>query len=326
LTAVPDIRPFRALRYDEAVAGPLETLVAPPYDVISPEQREAYLARSPYNVVHLTLPDSEAEAARDLAAWRREGVLAAEEEPAVWWVAQEYVGPDGVERTREGFASSVRVEPYGTGAVLPHERTHAGPKEGRLRLLRATRTQLEPIFLLYDAEPPFRRPDRPPDLDVGEAGMTTRTWRMPDAEVRLDVPLLIADGHHRYETALAFRDEEPTATHTVAVLATLRALEHEPRNGAAAVLYRKGGAAVVRGGGELDTQLVESFAPAGVTYTPRADEAVARVDAGEAEAAFLLRPPALDDVWRVASRGEVMPQKTTYFFPKLVSGLLFHPL
>jgi len=357
LTAVPDIRPFRALRYDEAVAGPLETLVAPPYDVISPEQREAYLARSPYNVVHLTLPDSEAEAARDLAAWRREGVLAAEEEPAVWWVAQEYVGPDGVERTREGFASSVRVEPYGTGAVLPHERTHAGPKEGRLRLLRATRTQLEPIFLLYDAEPPFRRPDRPPDLDVGEAGMTTRTWRMPDAEVRLDVPLLIADGHHRYETALAFRDEEPTATHTFAVLvsarapglvifpthrvvehlddgprggddplATLRALEHEPRNGAAAVLYRKGGAAVVRGGGELDTQLVESFAPAGVTYTPRADEAVARVDAGEAEAAFLLRPPALDDVWRVASRGEVMPQKTTYFFPKLVSGLLFHPL
>jgi uncharacterized protein (DUF1015 family) len=354
---VSDIRPFRALRYDELVAGPLERLVAPPYDVISPEERAAYLARSPHNVVHLTLPDSEEQAARDLAAWHRAGALV-EDEPAMWWLSQEYVGPDGVSRTREGFAASVRVEPYGTGAVLPHERTHAGPKEGRLRLLRATRTQLEPIFLLYDAEPALARPDRAPDLEVEEGGVRTRAWRLPDAEVGLDVPLLIADGHHRYETAVAFREEEPAATHTFAVLVSARApglvifpthrvverletdaprgdadplealhaLEAGARNGAAAVLYRPGGATVVRGGEELDTQLVERYAPGGVSYTPRAEEAVARVDAGEAEAAFLLRPPALEEVWRTAARGEVMPQKTTYFFPKLVSGLLFHPL
>jgi uncharacterized protein (DUF1015 family) len=217
---VPEIRPFRALRYSEA-AGPLAELVAPPYDVISPEERERYLARSPHNVVHLTLPDSEEQAARDLEAWRRDGALV-EEEPAVWWVAQDYTGPDGIARTREGFAASVRVEPYGTGAVLPHERTHAGPKEGRLRLLRATRTQLVPIFLHYHAEAPLARPERAPALEAEEGGVTTRIWRVPGVEPRLEVPLLIADGHHRYETAVAFAGEEPSATHTFAILVSSR--------------------------------------------------------------------------------------------------------
>jgi uncharacterized protein (DUF1015 family) len=354
---VPEVRPFRALRYDESVAGPLEELVAPPYDVISPEERERFMARSPYNVVHLTLPESEEQAARDLAAWRRDGVLV-EDEPAVWWLSQDYVGPDGVPRAREGFAASIRAEPYESGAVVPHERTHAGPKEGRLRLLRATRTQLEPIFLLYDADPPISRPDRPPDVEAEEGGVTTRAWRIPNGEVELDVPLLIADGHHRYETAVAFGGEDPSATHTFAVLVSAHApgvvifpthrvaerlgkdvppgdadplealdtLEREPRDRSALVLYRRGGATILRGGEELDTQLVERFEPQGVTYTPRADEAIARVDAGEAEAAFLLRPPTIDEVWEVTSRGEVMPQKSTYFYPKLLSGLLFHPL
>src|SRR4051794_31697838 len=134
LPRVPEVRPFRALRYDTEAAGPLDDLVAPPYDVISPEQRERYLRRSPYNVVHLTLPDSPEQAARELETWRRERVLV-EEEPAVWWVAQDYTGPDGIGRTREGFAASVAVTPYAAGDVLPHERTHAGPREERLRLL-----------------------------------------------------------------------------------------------------------------------------------------------------------------------------------------------
>src|SRR5262249_51160348 len=140
---MPTVRPFRALRYDPAVAGPLDDLVAPPYDVISDEDRRDYLARSPYNVVHLTLPDSEEQASRDLADWRSSGVLA-EQPERYWWIAQDYTGPDGVARTREGFGASVPVTPYEAGEVLPHERTHAGPKEGRLRLLRATGTQLEP--------------------------------------------------------------------------------------------------------------------------------------------------------------------------------------
>src|SRR3954454_12018202 len=153
LTVVADVRPFRAERYDEERAGPLERLVAPPYDVISPAQRDEYLARSPYNVVHLTLPDDEEQAARDLSEWRAKGVLAREAEPGAWLLSQEYTGPDGVERTRSGFLASLRAQPYEDAVVLPHERTHSGPKEGRLRLLRATRTQLEPIFLLYERDP-----------------------------------------------------------------------------------------------------------------------------------------------------------------------------
>src|SRR6266513_2795871 len=170
------VRPFRAERYDESKAGPLERLVAPPYDVISPAEREEYLARSPYNVVHLTLPDDEAQAARDLGDWRAEGVLARDAQPG----------------------ASLRAEPYDRGIVLPHERTHAGPKEGRLRLLRATRTQLEPIFLLYEGGP-VALPERAPDLQSGG----DRLWRVNEVPDFRDTQLLIADGHHRYETALA---------------------------------------------------------------------------------------------------------------------------
>src|SRR5262249_27812319 len=150
---------------DTAQAGPLEDLVAPPYDVIGPAEREAYLARSPYNVVHLTLPDSEEEAGRELRSWRENGVLTTEES-AGWGLSQDYVGPDGVARTRTGVVVSLKVEPYEAGAVMPHERTHRGPKEGRLRLLRATQTQLEPIFLLYEGQAPFTVPNRVPELEV----------------------------------------------------------------------------------------------------------------------------------------------------------------
>src|SRR5262249_62388328 len=103
----------------------------------------------PYNVVPLTLPDDEVEAVRLWQGWLIQGVLARDLDPALWWLAQDYVGPDGVARTRVGLVCSLRLEPYGAGVVLPHERTHAGPKEGRLRLLRALRAQVEPIFLLY---------------------------------------------------------------------------------------------------------------------------------------------------------------------------------
>src|SRR5438067_6772396 len=201
------VRPFRALRYSPA-AGPLERLVAPPYDVISPEERERYLALDPHNVVHLTLPDSDDQAARDLTDWEAEGVLDRETGPAAWALSQTYLGPDGIERTRNGLVVALRLEPYENRVVLPHERTHAGPKEGRLRLLRATRTQLEPIFLLHDREP-AQLPGGPPDLEA----RGDRLWRIPGegiAERFADQQLLIADGHHRYETALAFHEEDGT--------------------------------------------------------------------------------------------------------------------
>src|ERR671915_229861 len=170
---VAEIKPFRALRYDERKAGPLAEVVAPPYDVIGPEERESYLARSPYNVVHLTLPDSEAEAGRRYRQWQDDGVLVVDE-AACWALSQDYVGPDGVSRTRTGLVASLKVEPYEAGVVLPHERTHRGPKEGRLRLLREVRAQLEPIFLLYEGEPPFAMPTDAPGVEVEGV----KLWRL----------------------------------------------------------------------------------------------------------------------------------------------------
>ena len=344
LHVVPTVRPFGALRYATSVAGPLDALIAPPYDVISDEQRRGYLARSPYNVVHLTLPDSAEQAARDLSGWRERGALVQDDE-LYWWVAQDYGGPDGVARTREGVAASVRVSPYEERQILPHERTHAGPKEGRLRLLRATRTQLEPIFLLYDAAPIFERPDAVPTVDVEEGGVRTRMWPIVGGEVMIDTPLLIADGHHRYETAVAYREENPEATHTFAILVSSRAPGLEifpthrtvqavgdvpgdeveaPADGV--TLYRDGRYLRVRTDDDFGPRVVESFAPAGVGYTASADEAISAVDSGAAAAAFLLQPVTVEQVARFAHAGETMPQKSTFFFPKLTSGLLFHPV
>ncbi len=361
------VKPFRALRYDEQHAGPLEALVAPPFDVIGPDERLAYLERSPYNIVHLTLPDSEEDAARDLAAWLADGILA-EEEPAFWWLEQDYTGPDGVARTRHGLVCALHLEPYEKGIVLPHELTHAGPKEGRLRLLRATRAQLEPIFLLHEGKAPVEPPSGDPDLEAEGAGAKSRLWRIPDAGVSewfAERQLLIADGHHRYETALAFHAEDGSEesawmmvvlvsredegleifpTHRVAkrvsaIVGTageavpggpyegLRALELVEGDKPAAVLYRKGETLLLRGDAlELDAHFVERLGLEEVSYTPSADEAVAAVDAGDAEAAVLLRPPRIDQVAAVAERGETMPQKSTYFYPKLLSGLLVYPL
>jgi uncharacterized protein (DUF1015 family) len=343
---MPTVRPFSALRYDTAVAGPLEDLVAPPYDVISDEARREYLARSPHNVVHLTLPDSPEQAARDLEAWRAQGALAEQPESA-WWIAQDYVGPDGVARTREGFGASVPVTPYEAGDVLPHERTHAGPKEGRLRLLRATRTQLEPIFLLYDADPVLERPAGEPAMDVTDGGVRTRAWPLEIEQIEIDTPLLIADGHHRYETAVAYRQENRDATHTFGILVSARApgLEIFPTHrivqkfgltvaatedvdepGDGVTLYTPGRFERVISKDDFGPRVVDSFRPEGVTYTAYVDEAIATVDSGEAVAAFLLEPVTVEQVARFAHAGETMPQKSTFFYPKLTSGLLFHPV
>ncbi len=352
------VKPFRALRYDVETAGPLESLVAPPYDVISPEQRDELRARSPHNVVHLTLPDSEEQAAAELERWRADRVLV-DEEPAVWALSQAYVGPDGVARERFGVVASLKVEPYATRTVLPHERTHSGPKEGRLRLLRATGVQLEPIFLLHDGPAPVGQPDRAPDLEVEG----TRLWRLDDPSlVRAydDKQLLIADGHHRYETALAFHEEEgtPASAQMLVVLVSTddpgleifpthrlfagprrlegdrvevsdpeAALETLTGDRPAVVEVTADGAAIVRGdAGLLDVQLVDTLGHDGISYTPDVVEALGRVYEGDAAVAYLMRPTRIEDVFRLARAGEVLPPKTTYFFPKLVSGLLFHPV
>jgi len=349
---VAEVKPFRAVRYAER-AGLLDTLVAPPYDVISPAQRDELAARNEHNVVHLTLPDDEAAAGRLWREWREDGTLADEDAPGFWWLSQDYVGPDGVARTREGLVAALKAEPYENRAVLPHERTHRGPKEGRLRLLREVKAQLEPLFFLYEGAPPASRPEREPDLEVEGA----RLWRLPPDDISdafSDRQLLIADGHHRYETTLAYGenayvlavlvslddpglmifpthrvfDHEPGERLPAEALAgdARRALEDVPADRAAAVLYRGDGFELAVDGNELDVRLVDRLGHEGISYTADWDEAVRAVDAGEAEVAVLMRPTRIEDVFAVAQRGETMPQKSTYFYPKLVSGLLFLPL
>ena len=223
------VKPFRALRYDEAAAGPLETLVAPPYDVISPEQREELRARSPHNVVRLTLPDSEDEAARELEEWRAQRSSRRGAAGRLGARAGRMSALTGSHARASGSSRSLKVEPYETGTVLPHERTHAGPKEGRLRLLRATRVQLEPIFLLYDGAAPLERPDREPDLEVEGA----KLWRIDDPSVVRafdDKQLLIADGHHRYETAVAFHEEEGTPASAQMLVVLVSTSDPGPRD------------------------------------------------------------------------------------------------
>ena len=353
-----DVAPFRAIRY----AHPSPELTAPPYDVLTAEQQASYRAADPHNVVHLTLNESEEDAGRLFRSWLDEGVLVRDDEPAIWSVAQDYVGPDGVPRRREGILASLRVEPYETGTILPHERTHAGPKEGRLRLLRAAKAQLEPIFLLYDGAAPLSPPPREPDL----AAAGTSLWRLSGDGVGEEFAgrqLLIADGHHRYETALAYAAETgtPRSERMMAVLVStsdhgleifpthrlfrghpdaipatpggsveeaLAALAAASYERAHAIGYRAGEAVPLVGEpGELDVELVDRLiGHGGIGYTADASDAVAQVDAGAHDGAFLLRATRIEDVFERARRGEVMPQKTTYFFPKLTSGLLFHPV
>ncbi len=355
LDPMADVAPFRAVRY----ARPSESVVAPPYDVISPDERARLLAKDPHNIVHLTLAESEEAAGEHYREWLRDGVLVLDAAAAAWVVVQDYVGPDGVARSRTGLVASLRVEPYETGTVLPHERTHAGPKESRLRLLRATQAQLEPIFLLYDGAPPVGIPEREPDLEAEG----TRLWRLAEAEVGgffADRQLLIADGHHRYETAVAYAAESGRDRMLVVLVSTedpglevfpthrvfqgrpeiappgievasldsgLRLLASQGYERPAALLVTRRGIQLLRGqAGELDVELVDAFGHEGISYTPDTDEAVSRVIAGDADCAFLLRATRIEDVFTRARSGQVMPQKTTYFFPKLLSGLLIHPV
>lgn len=373
-----DVRPFQALTFDTRIAGPLSRLVAPPYDVIDAEARAQYLARSPHNIVNLTLPEDENDSGPLLKSWREEGVLQRDAEPALWWLEQSFVGPDGVARTRAGFLAAIKVEPYENKVVLPHERTHSGPKKSRLRLLTATRTQVEPIFLLYNdperCEQALRDKvaGREPDIDAAERGVRSRLWRVDDAAALeqvqaalADKQLLIADGHHRYETAVAFHEQDgtPASAYTFAALVNTRGeglaifpthrvfakspklgllADGEPRNDveealaeleglpydtAAVLVYDKRGVRLaVTDEAILDVELVGRLGHEGISYTPEWKEAVAAVDSGAAEVSVLMRPSRIDQVFAVAREGRVMPQKSTYFYPKLLSGLVLYPL
>jgi uncharacterized protein (DUF1015 family) len=353
-----DAQPFRAVRYTGA-AGRLADLVAPPYDAVDDAERAELFTRSPYNVVHVTLPESADEAGRLYREWLEQGILKRDDDPSAWLAVESFVGPDGVARERHGVIVSLPAEPYGAGVVVPHERTHSEIREERLRLLRSARVQPEPLLLLTDRSIVLSPPSAAADIEVDG----TRLWRTPAPE--LDPrSLLIADGHHRYEAAvdlgrelgeeqirimaLVVSKDDPGLrvfpTHRLfsgrpdlaslregeacdGLDASLEALNAEPNDRSATVAYRRGRVEIVRGGdGELDTELVDRHGLGGIRYTPRIADAVGAVDEGAADVAYLVRAPKVDDVFVVALAGGRMPPKSTYFFPKPLSGLVFHPL
>jgi uncharacterized protein (DUF1015 family) len=432
---VPLIRPFRALRYrPEAVD--LAQVVSPPYDVISPADQRTLLERDPRNVVRLDLPGAEPgdepddryrRAARTLAAWRSDGTLHKDPRPSVYAYEQAYRVPGtATDRTQRGFFARVQLEPFGPeSGIRPHERTLAAPREDRYRLLRATGVNTSPVIGLYED----RVGESPALLDgiataspsadvVDDDGVRHRMWQVPDdgtgdgtalalAAAAGRGPITIADGHHRYETALRYRDErrmsrsceeDPAFDY---VLMLLLESSHQPltvlpthrvvraasaarraADDAAALftvekdvprdrllrefdgvdgggrgrfgLWSKGGGAILEARPDafrslepasgaaaatldvtrlavaleqlyrLDTQAVTTGGR--VEYTKSASEAISMVDAGgDGDVAFLLEPTPVSSIIAVAAEGDVMPQKSTYFYPKPLTGLVINP-
>jgi uncharacterized protein (DUF1015 family) len=415
---VAEVGPLQALHYDLDRVE-LADVVAPPYDVIDDEQRSELVARSGHNVVELDLPrdpggsDPYGHAARLLDKWTEDRILTRDAGRAIWAIEQDYIAPDGSALTRRGFLARVRLAPYGEG-IRPHERTQPGPKEDRLRLTRATRHNLSPIFALHPGnawahlEPTLGDPwGEVTDRD----GTTHRVWRVADPAVHEAIAaelepaeLLIADGHHRYETSLAYQREVGEGGPADYVLMALVSLEdpgltvfptHRLISGLAddAAKQEALGSGLrelfeieevptdqldpagidcigvfgyidshfkrafqlrlkdidrldqaLAGGSEayrtLDAAILEELvlkgilsmsaqeiaAKRGIGYTPSIEEALAKLDASDYQAAFLLRPTPIDQVRAVAAAGETMPPKSTYFFPKLLTGIVFNPL
>src|SRR5947209_1535241 len=222
-----EVRPFRGLCYNPALANRMEALMAPPYDVISPEREPVYRGRDPHNVIHLELPEPGPEgdryrhAAAVLKNWLGEGVLGYPERPSLHLYGQTFALPGGEERTRTGVFTLLRLEEFETGVVLPHEQTFPKHKEDRFRLLSACEAQISPIFGLYDAPggavSRWSREigARAPAVDAtDDEGVRHRLWGVTDSREisawraeMAPLSVLLADGHHRYETALRYRSE-----------------------------------------------------------------------------------------------------------------------
>jgi uncharacterized protein (DUF1015 family) len=414
-----DVEPLRALHYDLGRTGGLQDVVAPPYDVIDAAGRAELEARSPYNVVRIDLPtgqDRYEEAARQFAQWRQDDVIVQDDEPTIYALEQQYTGPDGRPRTRRGFLARVRVEEYGPGRIRPHERTHPGPREDRLRLTRATRANLSPIFSLFDdpqgaATTPVQHAmtGQPWGHGTDEDGTVNRVWRITDPDTidqitnaLRNTELLIADGHHRYETARVYAEEiggegphryvlmclvaleDPglTVFPTHRLLRGLRPDQHEtlanairrdfdverlqttselaPRSGDRITLgyidahFRQPFRLTLKDQAIADAALPDHAEPyrrldtavleavilkgalgmtdedidhlEGLGYARDFDNALELVENGEYDAAFFVAPTPIERVREVAAAGESMPPKSTYFFPKVPTGLVFNPL
>jgi len=430
-----EIAPLTPLRYDlSRLKGGLGAVVAPPYDVISPAQRAELAARDSHNVVRLILPEAEGDGKRDkyahaadlLARWRSEGVLVRDEDPSFYRYDQTFRAPgqaEGPTTRRRGFLALVRLVPFAQRVVLPHERTLSGPKEDRLKLFRATRTNLSPGFMLYrdarreldvplDTAEPLAEFSTPDGVHHALARVRGRDALRAIVEGVARSTLLIADGHHRYETALRYSEEAgsasqgehlyfmtflangddpklvvfPTHRHVHSLpsfsfdalvsrardffvvealeagvaagavlerlrragqrgpsvaacavdgrvaLLTLRSdisLDGHPTLGQKPAVLRKTDVTVLHAGileSVLGITPEAQVAKTNLWYPQDASEALRELRAGRGQALFLMNATPVAQVREVAEAGEIMPQKSTFFYPKVATGLAVHTL
>jgi len=413
-----DIRPFRGWRYDSARISDLSQVITQPYDKISKEMQQAYLGRHPQSFVHLILPAAPEPYSYSNATcrqWAAQGTLIRDPEPAIYVLYQEFEA-DGQTKTRKAFVAAIRADEFEKGTVLPHERTLSKPKADRLNLLRATRMDYEQIFMLYSDPEGVVESALTPEGDAvlkaeDDYGVVQKLWaiRDPDrlATVRRALSnkvMLIADGHHRYETALNFRQElerdgnipedaavrfKSTAFVNIAdpglvILPTHRLLYGlgevnwqdvlarigkwfavrpipDPAVEQELAQARDGHAFALHVGKDrtwllrlTDSSALDALVPARsadyrgldvvvlhslliehvlgvpsarieehVAYERKVSETLAKVDSSQYQAALLLNPTRAAQVQKVAAQGERMPQKSTDFYPKFVSGLVF---
>jgi len=432
-----DVKPFRGIHYDTARVGDLTRVVAPPYDVISPEEQEILHRRHPRNIVWIDFgkgregdapgSDRYSRAAALFREWRSDGTLVRDPLPALYYYEQEFTIPGKGTFVRKGFLGALRLSPFGEGVVFPHERTLSKPKEDRLALMRATDAHMSPIFGLF-SDPADevlsnlrRGAASAPDLSAtDDLGVRHRVWTVTQPAAILGAVdamsgkgVFIADGHHRYETALAFRDEmrakhgvDPAAAYEhvlmflcnmddegIVILPTHRGIHSLPGFSADAFLAavrshlpvesrdgspedalraveaagRRGKAIAWSTGGNrfhvvtfpdlaafcerhlsgyppqlraLDVVLLHGFLferllgidPGAVTagkfvkYYKDPSKAAADLSSGAIQAAFFLNSVTIPEFRDVSLSGHVLPQKSTFFYPKIGTGLLIFPV
>lgn len=437
------IAPFKGILYNPEKIEDFSKVVAPPYDVISPEGQERLYQKSEHNIVRLDFgkvspSDTDSNnrytrAATEFERWRNDGILTRDERPSIYIYEQDYRLKDGTLKTRKGFMSLVRLEDFDSGIILPHERTLSGPKTDRLNLMKATGANFSPIFSLY-SDPAMRTnallstaSQKPPLMTVqGEDGVVNRVWKLTDETVigslvreMGDKMIFIADGHHRYETALNFRngmrDKHPGytglegfnftlmyfsnmddagltvfPTHRLiygvggfdpskfrerlsdnfdiekfplpssrdAMTSLVRKIQDKGNNSHSFGIYATGwdhsAIVTLKDEGIMDRLVIEhssAYRRLDVTilhtliierilgiskesqerkenleYIQDEGDGVSKVSSGERQILFILNPTKVSEVEEVARAKDKMPQKSTYFYPKLLTGLVINPM
>jgi uncharacterized protein (DUF1015 family) len=431
---MPEVSPFRGVRYDVARVGTLSDVVAPPYDVIDNALQDRLYQASPYNVIRLELnrdqPDDVDEGARyarakaTLKDWLRAGILRQEDHPA-FYIYEQTFEIDGKRHSRKGLLARVRLEPIGKGKIYPHEQTMAGPKADRLALYRATGFNLSPIFGLYpDLGAIVQRTleasqhDHTPLVATDHLGVENRLWIVTDQEAHTTLcglmagkPVFIADGHHRYETALKYQEDlarsgapfshdDPSnfclmmlvgmSDPGLLILPTHRLLSGFPGLAAAGLIKSlepefeiaevgtgeagcraawdridKSGQQDLLGFGTIADgrwllarlrsdaamdrlapkqspdwrslgvsvlqvlvlgELLKNEPKPSIAYVHSISEVNSAIATRSCDIACLVPPAEMSHVESIASNLETMPAKSTYFYPKLLTGLVLNPI